>query len=378
MVKSSVTHSYIRPRNVRPFVMKQVADQAVAALARIGIVMDSAIVHKQVECLFDKPNKFAMDANFTAPQTTPSVPTPIQFLQTFLPGLVKILTAARKSDSLIGIKTVGEWQDAEIVQGVLEPAATAAEYGDYTNVPLASWNINFERRSLVRGELGIGVGLLEEGRAAAMRVSSADEKRQAAAIGLEILRNAIAFFGWNAGNNRTFGFLNDPNLPPYETAPSAGWAAADFQKITGDIRAAIVQLRTQSQDNIDPEKVDLTLAIATNKVDYLSVTTDFGVSVRDWVTQTYPRMRIESAPELSGANTVATVDEDVFYLYAEEIDSSIDGSTDGGETFAQLVQTKFMTLGVEKRVKTYIEDYSNATAGTLCKRPWAVVRFTGI
>jgi hypothetical protein len=85
-------------------------------------------------------------------------------------------------------------------------------------------------------------------------------------------------------------------------------------------------------------------------------------------------MRIVSAPELTAANGSA----DVFYLFADDIDSSIDGSTDGGETFVQLVQSKFVTLGVEKRAKSYIEDYSNGTAGTLCKRPWAVVRYTGI
>ena len=110
----------------------------------------------------------------------------------------------------------------------------------------------------------------------------------------------------------------------------------------------------------------------------MSVTTDFGVSVRDWITQTYPKMKIVSAPELSGANVVPNPDEDVFYLFAEQISAEIDGSTDGGETFAQMVVTKFTTLGVEKRAKTYVEDFSNATAGTLCKRPWAVVRFTGI
>ncbi len=118
----------------------------------------------------------------------------------------------------------------------------------------------------------------------------------------------------------------------------------------------------------------MTLVLPTGKVDYLSVTTDFGVSVRDWLTQTYPKVRVVSAPEFGGANASA----DVFYLFAEEIDSSVDGSTDGGETFVQLVQTKFMTLGVEKRAKSYVEDYSNGSAGALCKRPWAMVRVTGI
>jgi hypothetical protein len=359
--------------------MKSVTDQAVSALARIGIVMDSAIVQDQIEAL-KRAGAFraqGMDANFAPMSTTPSIPTPIQFLQSWLPGFIKIMTAARKIDDAIGIKTVGNWEDQEIVQSIVEPAGTVTEYADFGNIPLTSWNPNFERRTIVRGEMGMAVGLLEEGRAAAMRLSSADTKRQAAAISLEIFRNAVGFYGWNNGANRTFGLLNDPNLPAFiSSSVTGGWNGVNgnFAAITGDIRMAVVQLRTQSQDQVDPEKVNLTLLLPTDRVDYLSVTTDFGISVRDWITQTYPKMRIVSAPELGNANSNANV----FYLYADDIDSAIDGSSDGGETFAQLVQTKFMTLGVEKRAKSYVEDYANASAGVLCKRPWAVVRVTGI
>lgn len=378
-VEVSKTHSYISPRAIRPFEMKAVTDAAVRELARIGIVFDSATVREQIVQL-DRAGAFTangMDSAFTAPATTPSMPTPLQFLQQWLPGFVKVMTAARKIDEIVGIKTVGSWEDVEIVQGIVEPAATATEYGDFTNIPLASWNANYERRSIVRGEMGLAVGLLEEGRSAAMRLNSAEEKRQAAAVSLEIMRNAIGFYGWNTGNNRTFGFLNDPLLPSYvSSSVSGGWNSANgtFQGITGDIRAAVVLLRTQSGDQIDPRKVKLRLVVPTNKVDYITVTTDYGISVEDWISQTYKNMEIVSAPELQGANGGA----DVFYLFAEEIDSSVDGSSDGGETFAQLVQTKFMTLGVEKRAKSYVEDYSNAMAGVLCKRPWAIVRVTGI
>lgn len=382
-MRASRTLSYISPRNIRPYDMKAVTDAAVAELARIGISFDSATVRDQISSL-DRAGAFranGMDANFAPAATTASMPTPIQFLQTWLPGFVKVMTAARKIDDAIGIKTVGSWEDQEIVQGMVEPAGTVTEYGDFTNIPLQSWNTNFERRTIVRGEMGIAVGLLEEGRASAMRLNSAETKRQGAAVSLEIFRNAIGFYGWNSGNNRTFGLLNDPNLPPLvSSSVTNGWASANgtFQAITGDIRMAVVQLRTQSQDQIDPEKVNLTLLLPTDRVDYLSVTTDYGISVRDWITQTYPKMRIVSAPELGGANTVPNPAQNVFYLFAEDIDSSIDGSSDGGETFAQLVQTKFMTLGVEKRAKSYVEDYANASAGVMCKRPWAVVRVTGI
>lgn len=379
MTRISQTHSRLPASKVRPFDMQSVTDAAVSQLARIGIVFDSAIVRDQIEHL-NRAGAFRVgDAAFTAPQTTPSIPTPLQFLQQWLPGFVKIMTAARKIDELVGIDTVGQWEDAEIVQGIVEPAGTAVEYGDFTSIPLASWNVNFERRSIVRGEMGMAVGMLEEGRASAMRLNSAETKRQQAAVSLEIMRNAIGFYGWYNGNNRTFGFLNDPNLPAAMTSnTTSGWATATFQQVTADIRLMVRQIRVNSQDQIDPEKVDMTLALPTNSIDWLSNTTDFGISVRDWITQTYPKMKIKSAPELNGALGRDPTFLNVAYLYADHIDSSIDGSSDDGSVFSQLVQTKFMTLGVEKRAKSYVEDYANATAGVLLKRPFAVVRMTGI
>ena len=377
LLQESVTHSRLSSRQVRPYSMdaKKLTGEAINALRRIGVIIDANTIRQQIDILAN--GRSANDSAFTPTQTTASVPTPIQFLQTWLPGFIQLITAARKIDDLVGIKTVGSWSDAEIVQGIYEPGVTPVEYGDYVNLPLADWNTNFIRRSIVRGLMGIQVGLLEEDRAAAMRLSSADAKRKSSAAGLEIMRNAIGFYGWLSGNNQTFGFLNDPNLPAFNsTTVTGGWAEGTFEEITGDLRAAVIGLRTQSQDLIDPEKVDLTLALPTSHVDYLTVTTDFGVSVRNWLKQTYPKIKVVSAPEL---NEVSNASNDaVFYLFAEEISAETDGSTDGGETFIQMVQTKFMTLGVEKKVQMYQEGYANASAGVLCKRPWAVYRVSGI
>lgn len=365
---SSIIHSHLKATDVRTFNMKTIGDQAVQSLARIGINIDPAVVHRQVRALS------VGDASFVPSVTTGSISTPIQFLQAWLPGFVQVITAARKIDQCIGITTVGNFHDQEVVQGIVEPANSATEYGDYTAIPLSELNVNFERRTIVRGEHGMSVALLEDKRAAAMNLNVGEQKRQAAAIGLEIMRNAIGFGGWYEGNNRTFGLLNDPYLPAYVAVAGATWAAKDALAIMSDIRTAIARLRTQSQDNIDPENVDLVLLIATNSVDYLSAVTINGISVRDWLTQTYKRVRIESAPQLNNVATGANA----FYLYAEHVDNSIDGSTDGGMVFKQLVVSKFMTIGVEKKAKRYIEDFANATAGTMCSRPYAVVRFSGI
>lgn len=367
-MSKSLERSHLSARQVASVQMSasDVADYA--ALQDLGINFPAKAVGQMAA--------FAMDDQ-QGDVSSPSMTTPVQFLQNWLPGFVKVITAARKIDELVGITTTGSWEDEEIVQGLLEPIGNAVPYGDYSNVPLASWNTNFIRRTVVRFEKGIKVGMLEEARAARIRISTAAEKRSSAALALEIQRNLIGFFGFNGGNNLTYGFLNDPSLPAYVTVAASGtgsstlWSNKSFLQIVADIRVAAAQLQTQSQDTINPEDVELTLALPTASYQYLSVTSDFGISVRDWISKTYPKMRVVSAPQLNAANGGANV----LYLYAEHVD---DGASDDSRTWVQVVPAKFQALGVERQAKAYVEDYTSATAGVLLKRPYAVVRYTGL
>lgn len=366
-------HSFLAPAAVRALDMKAVGMDIseFEQLKKIGIHFGRKEIAQMADAM-------GMDsAPIQGLITQASVPALVQFLQAWMPGFVQTITAARKIDDLVGIATMGSWEDEEVVQGILEVTGTSVPYGDYTNVPLSSWNLNFEPRTIVRFEEGLKVGRLEEMRAAKMRVNSGESKREGAAQALEIQRNGIGFYGYNSGLNRTYGFFNDPNLPAYVTVAASGsgsstlWSSKTFLEIIADIRTAIVGLRTQSQDQIDPEKLPLTLALPTDCVDYLSVVTDFGISVRDWLTKTYPKIRVVSAPELNNANSSANV----FYLYADAV---TDNSTDDHRTWVQAVQSKFMVVGVAKTVKGSEEDYANATAGLMLKRPYALYRATGI
>lgn len=354
-----------------------IVEAAYRELPKFGVHFPRSFIAQAMAGIGMDDVSTGMDAlsPLAAPIMTPSITTPIQFLQAWLPGFVKIVTAARKADELIGISTVGAFEDEEVVQGTMEPLGYAQAYTDAGNVPLASWNSNFERRTVVRFEMGARVGVLEEMRAARMRVSTAAEKRNSAALQLEIVRNDIAFYGYNGGNNRTYGYLNDPTLPAY-IAPTTGvagdeWADKDFLEIVADIRKMAAQLQTQSGDLINPEDVATTLGLATAIYQYLSVVSDYGISVRDWIRQTYPKMRVVSAPELNAANG----GDNVAYLHA---DSVPDSGSDDGRVFIQMVPSKFMALGVEKLAKGYVEDYANATAGVLVKRPYGVARMSGL
>lgn len=372
--KQTEVRSHIYGRDVRALMMAAEDCADFGALSQIGISLSPGFIRDQIACM--GLDGMAMDDS-QALVTTASISNPIQFLQTWLPGFVRVLTAARKIDELIGVTTAGKWDDEEVIQGVLEPLGEAELYGDYTNVPLSSWNVNFERRTVVRWEKGIKVGLLEDARSARVRINNAAEKRSAASLALDIMRNKVGFYGFNGGANRTYGFLNDPSLPAYITAAATGtgsattWASKSFLNITADIRGMFARLQAASKDQIDVEKSATTLALATSVYQYLSVTSDFGISVRQWVRETYPKCRIVSAPELDAANGGANV----AYLFADSVD---DGGSDGGATFAQIVPAKFQALGTEKQAKGYVEDFSNATAGVFVKRPFAVQRLTGI
>lgn len=372
----SKQHSYISGREVSkrinegsPVISMDSADVAqYRDLSRVGIGFSP-------EYLSKAPHAWAMD-DVQGGVFAGSVPTPVQFLQSWLPGFVRATYAPRKIDELIGITTVGQWHDEEIVQGRLETMGDAVPYGDVTNVPLSSWNAGFERRTVVRFEKGIKVGRLEAARAGAMRLDSAAEKRTGASLALDIQRNNIGFNGYNGGNNRTYGFLNDPALPAYETvatgaASGTEWAKKTFLEITGDLRQAFAQLQIQSNGVVDATQSYTTLALPTGVSTFLSVTSDFGNSVQEWLSKTYPKCRVVTAPQLNKANG----GKNVFYLYADSVD---DSASDDNRVWVQIVPAKFMALGVVNEAKATVEDYTNATAGTMCKRPYAVYRATGI
>jgi len=383
----SPIHSHRTGRNWKPIEVsaQDVADYA--ALSQIGIGFDHAYIAEIVNTLRMGAAMDSNDVGLTPTpgqiQTTASVPTLVQFLQAWLPGFVRYITAARKIDELVGMSTIGSWEDEQIVQGMLEPTGTAVPYGDYSNIPLSSWNVNFEWRTVVRFEMGAAVGLLEEARAARIRVNTSAEKRGQAGVALDIQRNRVGFYGYNSGSGRTYGFLNDPSLPAYASLPNGAggsprWALKTFTEITADIRTALAALQVASMDTIDVEKTPITLAIPMGVNQYLTVTPGTpttggsgGYSVRQWLRDNYPNLRVVTAPELIDANGGSTA----MYVYA---DSVADGSSDDGATFIQVVPAKFQALGVEKRAKAYVEDYANACAGIMLKRPYAVVRYTGL
>ncbi|CAH6968826.1 conserved hypothetical protein [Vibrio chagasii] len=323
----------------------------------------------------------AMDTGLTNPVTTAANGVPVQFLQEFLPGVIHILTAARLGDVLAPVVTAGKWSDEEIVITAVEHLGTPALYKDHGDIPIASWNQIFERRDIIRFELGLEVNKLEDARSNEVNINSAQEKRAAVALAFEIIRNQIFFNGYNSGTIRTFGVLNDPNLPAFVNVDSGVsgdtlWSEKTVAERISDLVTAISALRRQSGSRVDPEREPLKLAVASDIKDLMNDLDEdgagaFGLTVNKWLKDNYPNITVEAIPEFNGANG----GENVFYLYPETVPAS---GTDDGRTIVQVVPSKMQALNSVVTLKGTAEGYTSATAGCITKRGYAVVRMSGV
>lgn len=341
--------------------------------------MDSKTTETTLDALGVHYTKLAMAefkayANDAAPDmvTTPSNMTPVQFLQFWIPEMVEVVTASRDADAILGRDFAGSWEDEEIVQPVIEYTGQAKPYGDKTVLNLADFNVNYETRTIIRMEQDVEVGKLEALRAAKQRVDAQGSKRHAASLSLAISANDVAFNGYNGGANKTYGLLNDPNMPAYTTVAdgsegSSEWNTKTFNEIVGDIKSWFAQLRVQTGNNFKPERDPSVLALPVSVIDALQTVNPLGgTSVWDWLGKTYPKCRVESAIQLDKANA----GDNVAYLMAESIA--------GVKVIGQYMQDALRLIGVEQKAKGFLECYSNATAGVLLRCPVGVTRFTGV
>lgn len=300
----------------------------------------------------------------------------ISNLRTFLPGTVKQLTTVRKIDELLGQTTAGDWYMEEVTQRVEEQTATTKPYADGVDIPFTSYNSDYESRTIVRFVIGMQSEMLGDGRARKIGENPDEIKRNAAAVALEIARNEVGFYGYNNGANKTYGFLNDPNLPAYVTLPNGAggnseWSTKTFVERQADFTSAVSSIMVSSGGNFDPTMHGFTWAIPLAVATTLTEVNQYGISIQKWINETYPKCRIIYVPELDSANGGANV----FYMYAEQ---HINDSTDGGGVFDQLVAEKFMSIGRGQEVGGFKEGFTNAMAGTLLKRPYLVYRATGM
>lgn len=309
----------------------------------------------------------AMDSALIGPAATTGF-IPAHMLQTWLAGTVRSITTPVDIDYVAGITTVGNWHDDEIGIRTEEDFGLAELYGDVTNIPLANSNPGFELRDVVRFEQGFQVGELEMRRMGAAGFQQEQSKRRAATKSLDVARNLV---GWNGiANTRTYGLLNDPNLPAVQSlGAGTAWLSATFDELVAHFTALRNALETQMGQSLRDDANFLLLLPAGYRGVMNVYNGSANMSFGQWIAENYPNVRTEYINSLKAAIGGA----DVAYLIAENV-SELDESDTDSATLIQAVPSRYEVVGSEKRAKGYIETASNALAGIIVLRPWAIAR----
>lgn len=318
-----------------------------------------------------KDMKAVMD-EFPEMGTPASVATPIQFLQWLNPEVITYLTTKRDIDELLGVTMAGSWADKEVIQSAIELLGSARPYGDKADDNLASYNVEYNGRTIVRFGEALEVGKLEAEQSAKARIDTYGTKKLAVSEVLEVSRNLVGYYGYLEGANKTYGFLNDPDLPDYvAVASGAGgsttWSSKTYLEIVKDLIGMISDLQVKTGNNYNPLTTPAQLDVSLSSYNYLNTQNDLGTkSVLQWLKETYPLIEVKASSFLDGANGGANV----AYLWATKL---------GGKgVIKQFIQDKMRFLGMDKFAKVTRESYSNATAGVMVLQPVGVVRKTGI
>ena len=287
--------------------------------------------------------KYVMDAMPTQGVTNPTAQVPVQFLQHWMNKIITVVTQATTADEFLGRSTYGEWYQ------------------------------NQEDRTIVRFAQGILTGALEEARLAAMgnKASAYESDRAALGLTFKLNTNAVAFFGYNLGANKTYGVLNDPNLAPYIAVPTgkAGkttWATKDFYDIVRDLNTAVAALQKQCAGNFIPSKHAFKIGLALSCDAFLNEVNEHGHSVREFIARTWPKCEVIAIPEFDEA----IAGDNVMYIKLEDLA--------GSPVVEQIVPAAVRLVGSVPRASGLYELYSDATAGCFVEQPLGIVRFYGI
>ncbi len=301
---------------------------------------------------------------------------PWQKLQNWLPGFIFGLTVPQSADEDFGVANFGDWHMATIVRGQKDFRANPKVYSDSSNTNQASWTPSWITRNIVRFEQDLQVGRLEEAQAGEIMTSSAADKRYATMTALDQMRNYVAYYGFMQGENRTFGFLNDPNLPAVKTPPTN--AAGNTKLMDYTFNELVSLFQTMSQDIVsqsagrcNPLTQPVTVTMATSDYQALISVNSLGVrSFRAWADETFTG-GIRFLPTWQMNEAVAGDN-----LMVMRVDDVQGAGTAGTQSLLQIVPSQIIAIGVEQKAKGFIEAYSNSTAGMLVQFPFAFARYS--
>ncbi|MBR2680110.1 MAG: hypothetical protein IKE23_05060, partial [Exiguobacterium sp.] len=144
------------------------------------------------------------------------------------------------------------------------------------------------------------------------------------------------------------------------------WSKKNFYEIVTDLNTAVAELQKQCAGNFIPSKHAFKIGIALGCDQFLNQVNQYGISVRKYISDTWPKSELVVIPEFDNA----LAGDNVFYLKLDELA--------GSPVAEQIVPAAVRLVGSVPRASGLYELYTDATAGTFVEQPLGIVRFYGI
>lgn len=347
-----------------------------------GFAMDAAPEElRSVECLAAQGIGFNQDAlndamDSAAGVTDPGVNAPWFYLNYMAKKPIQVVTQRTSADEILGRTTEASWAHVSVTRTFRELTGRTGLYKDFADstAPRVSRGYTRESRDIIRLTSGLIIGELENRQSALVpgMYSPHQDKREAIALMMKLDRDAIAFFGYQIGDAKCYGLLNDPNLGAFETVPTIDsnvteWKDKDAFAIIRDLQFAAATVQKRCKGNFRPSSDAFKLVLPTGCEQYLGKITECGgYSVRKWIADNWKKCEVIDTPVFDNA----LGGQNVFYIVVTKIGVS--------PCAEQIVPASLFMVGSMKRETGHSELWSMATAGTFVEQPIGIARFAGI
>lgn len=258
--------------------------------------------------------------------TQPNAAIPAFYTNYVDPDVVRIVQTPNKGAQILGEQKRGTWVDQTAFFPVVENTGEVSSYGDFNTNGMSNVNEMWEQRQSYLFQTIIEYGDLEVERAGAARLNLVSEKQTSAAKTLNKFSDYVYHFGVSGLQN--YGLLNDPALPAALTPTTKayggvkwvnnGAVVAASNEVYADVQMLANELFSVSGGLIDADtRFKLVLPNTVNAA--LTASNQFGITVRDYIKQSFPNVEYVVAPRY------ATASGNVVQLIAMEFDNNATG-----------------------------------------------------
>lgn len=266
------------------------------------------------------------------------------------PRVIEMLVEPMKAAQIFGETKKGSWTDDFLQFPIAESTGETSSYDDFSENGMANTNVNWETRDTYYYQTIVELGEREVERAGAAKLDWVARKQISAALTLNKFQNKTYFYG--VANLRNYGILNDPSLLPSITLPT--WVAADGQVVYDGIARLYGELVKQTAGLVD-RNAEMILLLSPQAEAAFTRTNMYNVNVSDQLKKNFPRMVVETAPEMS------TDAGEAIKLVVK----NYEGVDTVEPTFTEKMRVHPMVLGLS----SWRQKRSQGTVGTIIYRP---------